>query len=180
MGNQITPHFNVDEFTCKCGCRTNNITRPLVEKLEKVYEYLNATSRGVQGIYITSGYRCPRHSVAVGGSADDAHTRGIAADFFALDSAGTRYESRILAAVCEYVGFSGIGVIDKTAVHADIRNATNYKNAHWFGNEMTGNDNIETWREFLPAIAANVPHETTSKTRIKILVDDKTIYEREV
>ena len=176
MGD-ITAHFSANEFTCKCGCNTNYVKRELVDKLEKVYEYLDNTERGVNAIIITSGYRCPRHSVAVGGSADDAHTKGIAADFYALDKSGIRYESRIVAAVCEYIGFTGIGVIDKTAVHADIRTTDNYKNGHWFGNEMTGNDNIETWREFLPAI---VSHETNSKTKVKIFVDDKLIYEREI
>ena len=175
MGD-LTAHFSTDEFTCGCGCRTNNIRRDLVEKLEKVYNYFEHTASGVNCIIITSGYRCPRHSVAVGGMSDDAHTRGIAADFYVMKTDGTKYPALEVAAVCEYVGFTGIGVIDNTAVHADIRTTTNYKNGHWFGNEMTGNDNIETWREYLPPI---VSHETNSKTKIKIFVNDKLIFESE-
>lgn len=173
MGD-LTAHFSAHEFTCTCGCKMNDISRELVNMLEKVYTYFEKTERGVTAIIITSGFRCPRGSVAVGGSVDDAHTHGIAADFVVLDKSGLKWDSKAIAAVCEYVGFSGIGVIDGTAVHADIRNGTNYKNAHWFGDERTGNDNITTWREYLPHISAK-----TTKT-LKVTLDGVTILEREV
>ena len=172
MGD-ITAHFSAYEFKCSCGCGGNGTSKALVEKFEKIYEYLAGTERGVKSVNITSGYRCPKHSVAVGGSADDAHTRGIAADFYALDKSGTRWASRELAAVCEKLGFSGIGVIDNTAVHADIRTTANYKNGHWFGNEMTGNDNIQTWAEFLPKQVSTKP---TAETKAVTLVIDGVTY----
>lgn len=174
----ITAHFDEKEFTCKCGCGRNNINKTLVEKLEKVYEYLAGTKDGVTAIIITSGCRCPRHSVACGGLVDDAHVVGIAADFYALKNDGlTRWSSNALAAVCEKIGFTGIGIIDATAVHADIRNSANYKNAHWFGDERTGNDNISTFLNDLPKQEGKI---ITSKHKIAVYVDGDKKFECEV
>lgn len=168
MGD-ITAHFSAWEFECPC-CKVNNTQKALVQKFETIYEYLDKTEKGVKSVNITSGYRCPRHSVAVGGSATDAHTKGIAADFYAIDKNGKRWASRELAAVCEHLGFSGIGVIDETAVHADIRTTDNYVNGHWFGNEMTHNDNIQTWAEYLPK------QVSSKKTKEVTLVIDGGTY----
>lgn len=180
MDTQLTRHFDVNEFTCKCGCRTNHIQLALAQRLEKLYEYLKTCDGGVSAVIVTSGYRCPRHSVAVGGSYDDAHTRGIAADVYALKSDGvSRWDSRALAAVAERVGFTGIGIIDNTAVHCDIRNSTNYKNSHWFGDERTGNDNISTFADSLPRKAAEKIGETKTHT-IAVYIDDAKVYESEV
>ena len=176
---QITPHFNLREFECKCGCGAVGIKSGLPEKLEKVYQYLAATKDSVTAIYITSGYRCPRHSCAVGGTADDAHTRGLAADFYAVKGDGkTRWSSNELAAVCELIGFTGIGIIDNTAVHADIRTSENYKNSHWFGDERTGNDNISSFMDYLPR--SGEKPITTTKHKIAVYIDGEKVFESEV
>ena len=139
MGNQITAHFNFDEFKCPCGCGGNKTDTSFINKLENIYEYFSRCPDGIAAIIVTSGYRCSKHSVAVGGYANDAHTKGIAADIYVLKRDGTtRYNSREVAAVAEKLGFSGIGIIDNTAVHVDVRNTSNYTNSHWFGNEITG------------------------------------------
>ena len=39
MGD-LTAHFSAHEFTCTCGCKMNDISRELVNMLEKVYAYL--------------------------------------------------------------------------------------------------------------------------------------------
>lgn len=137
---QLSQHFNVQEFKCKCG-KTHNIIvdNMLVDRLEKLYEIANCSK-----ITITSGYRCPTHSRNVGGSANDAHTVGIAADIMCYDKQGKSINPWIVAAYAERVGFSGIGVMS-TALHVDVRNSSNYKNSHWFGDETTGNNNIKTF-----------------------------------
>lgn len=182
MDTQLTRHFNVNEFTCKCGCRTNHVQLALAQRLEKLYEYLETCEGGVSAVIVTSGYRCPRHSVAAGGAYDDAHTKGIAADIYALKSDGaSRWDSCELAAVAERVGFTGIGIIDNTAVHCDIRNSTNYKNSHWFGDERSGNDNVSTFADFLPDKAAEKIGETkTVKHKIAVYIDGAKAYESEV
>ena len=182
MNKQLTTHFNASEFRCKCGkCADLPPNTELVERLEKVYEYLNETVDGVACIIITSGRRCPSHSLAVGGSVDDAHTIGIAADFYAVKGDGeTRWNSYEVAVVCERVGFNGIGIIDNTCVHADVRTSYNYKNAHWFGNEQTGNDNISSFSDYLPRKKGKTISAIQTPHKIVLYLDDKKIYECEV
>lgn len=129
----LSEHFKSSEFKCKCGCGGGNPDRDLIKKLEHLREML-----GNKPIIITSGYRCPKHSVAVGGYATDAHTCNIAADIMIN---GETVEH--IAECAERVGFSGIGVMTN-AVHVDVRNANNYSNGHWFGDERTG-ENVETF-----------------------------------
>lgn len=177
MGTQITPHFNFDEFKCPCGCGGNKTYISFIDKLETIYEYFTKCPDGIAAIIVTSGYRCSKHSVAVGGYANDAHTKGIAADIYVLKRDDiTRYNSREVAAVAEKLGFSGIGIIDNTAVHVDIRNASNYTNSHWFGNEITGDDNIKTFAEYLPKQKTTT---TTSKHTLTVIFDGKEIMKKE-
>lgn len=137
----FSEHFASYEFDCKCGCNTKyTIDGELIEKLEKLFTIMNCSE-----IVITSGFRCSEHSVAVGGSSDDAHTHGIACDIICFNKNKEKISSDIVAENAEKVGFSGIGIISETAVHVDVRNSNNYKNSHWFGDERTGNDNIVTF-----------------------------------
>lgn len=178
MGD-MTPHFSRREFTCKCGCNTNIVAAELVNKLEKVYEYLSETAEGVTAIIVTSGCRCPKHSELVGGSRTDAHTKGIAADVYAVKKDGTRWGAFSLAAVAEKIGFTGIGIIDNTAVHMDIRNNSNYVNPHWFGNEMTGDNNVKSFSQYLPKAKTTAGTPTTKKHKLVITLDGVKITEKE-
>ena len=184
MGD-MTAHFSRREFTCKCGFYFNNVKTKLVEYLEKVYEYLDNTADGISAIYINSGCRCSKHSLSVGGYMNDAHTKGIAADFYALKKDGrTRWGAYELAAVCEKIGFSGIGIIQDgatSAIHADIRDANNYVNSHWFGNEITKDNNVKTFLSYLPPqkATAETPTNTKEKHKLTITLDGVKIYEKE-
>lgn len=72
------PNFKKVEFKCPCGkCNGygNGIATTLVETLQEL--------RNKYGkLQITSGYRCPAHNKAVGGSTNSKHTKGQAADFY--------------------------------------------------------------------------------------------------
>lgn len=76
-GNKY-PNFKKAEFKCPCGkCNGygNGIATTLVETLQEL--------RNKYGkLQITSGYRCPAHNKAVGGSTNSKHTKGQAADFY--------------------------------------------------------------------------------------------------
>lgn len=133
---KITDHFDTTELSCKCGCQGLTYDYDLIEKLEKLRNVL-----GDNPIVITSGYRCPSHSVKVGGTATDAHTKGIAAD---IKCKG--YTSWEIAEKAEKIGFTGIGLINKECCHVDIRTKQNYINDKWFGNEMTG-ETIQTFQK---------------------------------
>ena len=138
---KLSEHFDISEFTCKCSKHCAAAPdKELINKLEKLFSILNA-----RDIIITSGYRCSEHSISVGGTVNDAHTRNIAADIIVHDATGKQLTSEVIAAGAERAGFSGIGIISATAVHVDVRNSSNYVNSHWFGDERTGNDNIKTF-----------------------------------
>lgn len=165
-----SPHFKLSEFACPC-CGKAEIASELIPKLEEMYTYFESCVDGISAICITSGYRCNRYSPKAGGFTGDAHTCGIAADIVVRKADGTNYDSYAVAAVAEKIGFTGIGRITDTATHVDVRNAYNYHNSFWHGNEMTGNDNIETWSEYLPK-------QKTDKTRtvhIRVYVDDALV-----
>lgn len=174
MGN-LSTHFSKREFACKCGKSHDFTIDPeLIDKLEKLHTLTGATA-----IYITSGYRCPTWSKSVGGYFNDAHTKGIAADIV-IDGKYNRLSSDAIAEAAERVGFTGIGIIDSTAVHVDVRNNKNYVNPHWFGDERTGNNNVKTFQTGRKFDGENVSHETNDKHKITVIVDGKTVYESEV
>jgi hypothetical protein len=152
---QLSPHFNSREFVCKCGkCVTTPIDDTLISKLELLFTELNADK-----IIVNSGYRCSAHSVAVGGTATDAHTRGIAADITVYVN-GAPVKPITAAAAAERVGFSGIGLMSSN-IHVDVRNADNYVNAHWYGDETTG-ANVATFQ-------TNVSAATDTTEFVKII-----------
>jgi uncharacterized protein YcbK (DUF882 family) len=74
-GTQLSPHFNEDEFRCKCCGEVIPISPALIELLEDIREFSGFP------IIITSGYRCPSHNAAVGGKPNSAHVTAEAADF---------------------------------------------------------------------------------------------------
>ena len=126
---QLTPHFNVSEFRCKCGGTHDTIINSeLPEKLEKLFKALNCSA-----IVINSGYRCPTHSVNIGGSVNDYHTKGYAADIICYDQSGNKISSKKVSCAAQDVGFGGISNIDGTytATHVDVRTSN-----FWLGDEV--------------------------------------------
>ena len=145
VNGQLSAHFHSSEFACKrCGA-THTISQDLINKLESLYSRLNCSK-----IIVTSGYRDPDCSVAVGGYRNDAHTLGIAADVICYDKNGYQIASSRVAWEAEQIGFTGIGIIDNTAIHLDVRTTSNYSNGHWFGDERNGDNNIPTFKNYKP------------------------------
>lgn len=126
---QLTEHFNVSEFRCKCGKNHDTVLNPeLTEKLEKLRQALNCSK-----IIINSGYRCVEHDKAVGGSGGGQHVSGNAADIVCYDLKNNRISSKIVSCTAQDIGFGGIANIDSTytATHVDVR-TSNY----WKGDEI--------------------------------------------
>ena len=172
MGN-LSIHFDGTEFRCPCcGSLGKGIETELIRKLELLFDAMNAGA-----IIITSGYRCPPHSVAVGGYANDAHTKGIAADIKVRKIDGSYYKPETVAREAEKIGFSGIGIMTN-ATHVDIRNAKNYYNSHWFGDERTG-ENIATFKNMGEPIKRD-DNTFPKKIRIKVYADDVLITDKEI
>lgn len=142
QGNKsLSKHFKVKEFVSNVNGKVRydeiKVDSTLITKLEKMFNY------GVDSIAITSGYRAPRDSIAVGGYSNDAHTRGIAADIICYKR-GKALPVSYVACLAQIVGFSGIGIMSGS-VHVDVRNRKNYLNSHWWGDERNGENYIKDY-----------------------------------
>ena len=126
---QLTTHFNVSEFRCKCGgSHDTKLDTDLSDKLEKLHTALNCLK-----IIINSGYRCSAHDKNVGGSGTGQHVNGCAADIVCYDKSGNRISSKKVCCAAQDLGFSGIANIDSTytATHVDTRTSN-----FWKGDEV--------------------------------------------
>lgn len=114
------PYMTFEEFECPC-CSENLIKKELVERLEE------ARKRAGVPFSINSGYRCPKHNKAIGGSTASAHMLGVAAD---IHIKGSVERFLIVEALLE-AGFKRIGQY-KTFVHADL--STDHPSPRmWYG-----------------------------------------------
>lgn len=105
---QITEHFHLREFECKCGvCPYTLMSVDHVTRLQGLRNALKLP------IKINSAYRCPKHNEASGGEKYSMHMFGLATDIavVGLDPAVVASHSR---------EFEGVGIYD-TWVHLDSR-----------------------------------------------------------
>ena len=117
VGNiKLSAHFNLKEFQSKDGDDKIIICPDLINKcLEPLFAYMNA-----KAINITSGYRTPAHSIAIGGAgAKDNHAMGMAADIKVKKQDGSYYSAKEVACALQDMGWNyGIGLMS-TSVHVD-------------------------------------------------------------
>jgi GH25 family lysozyme M1 (1,4-beta-N-acetylmuramidase) len=126
---QLSAHFNVQEFRCKCSQHHEIlIAEELVDKLEKLYTKLNCSK-----IIVTSGMRCPSYDISIGGNGGGQHPLGKAADVVCYNQNGERISSKLVCCTAQDLGFGGIANIDTsyTATHLDVRTSN-----IWYGNEV--------------------------------------------
>ena len=132
---QLSAHFNVQEFKCQCG-KSHDILIDscLIDKLEALYTALNCSK-----IIVTSGYRCPEHDKAVGGTSSGQHTKGTAADVCCYGQDGQPISSKTVCCKAQDLGFTGIANITSSYqyTHLDVR--TGYR---WLGDEVHGTGTI--------------------------------------
>ena len=100
-------YFNRDEFKCH-HCDRNKIDEEFIDLLDDARE-----NAGIPFV-INSGYRCPIHNMAVGGSPTSSHLKGCAVDILATDD---EQRMKIVASLVGY-GFSRIGIA-KNFIHVD-------------------------------------------------------------
>lgn len=150
---QLSPHFNVREFRCQCGqSHETLIASELVDKLEDLYTTLNCSK-----IIVTSGYRCPEHDKAVGGTSSGQHTKGTAADVCCYGQDGQPISSKTVCCKAQDLGFGGIANITAAYqyTHLDVR--TGYR---WLGDEVKGNGTVT--EDFYKYFGIKKDTETTS------------------
>ena len=131
---QLSKHFNVSEFACKCGEQHEIlISEELIEKLEQLYAALGA-SKGI----ISSGYRCSAHDKNVGGYGSGQHTKGMACDVI-FYKGSTPISSKTVCCKAQDLGFGGIANITSsyTYTHLDVRTSNIYK-----GDETRGTSTV--------------------------------------
>ena len=132
---QLSPHFNISEFRCKCGKEHETLNNPeLIEKLEKLFTALNCSK-----IIVTSGYRCKQHDKNVGGSGTGQHTLGNAADICCYGQDGQPISSKVVCCKAREIGYTGIANITAAYqyTHVDVRT-----DSKWYGDEVHGNSTV--------------------------------------
>ena len=132
---QLSPHFNISEFRCKCGKEHETLNDPeLIEKLEKLFSALNCSK-----IIVTSGYRCTTHDKNVGGSGTGQHTLGNAPDICCYGQDGQPISSKVVCCKAQDIGFTGIANITAAYIytHVDVRT-----DSKWYGDEVHGNNTV--------------------------------------
>lgn len=110
MDYYLTTHFRSKELSCKCGCDQEKMDYSFMEMLENLRLNLD------RPVFVASGFRCPEHNKAVGGTRNSYHLKGMAADIV-CSTAKERHE--VVGAALR-MGFSGLG-IDKQFIHVDNR-----------------------------------------------------------
>lgn len=128
---QLSKHFNVQEFKCKCGKNHNIIIDDKIcDLLEKLMKEINSDYA-----IIVSGYRCEKHEKDVGGNGgkDYSHS-GYAVDIDFYDKkGGKKISSETVVLKLEDmnhqggIGYKCGGVSTRT--HIDT------KNRKWHGDE---------------------------------------------
>lgn len=109
-GRKLSGHFSETEFACRC-CNMLLVQPELINKLEAL------RSPAGRPVLVNSGYRCPAHNRAVGGTANSYHLQGMAADIVVPGLPVAQ-----LAKLTEQVCFDGIGIYQEQGfVHVDIR-----------------------------------------------------------
>lgn len=111
MGD-LSKNFSRAEFACRCGCGCDTVDAELIRVLEDLRRCLFS-----HPITITSGCRCPKHNMEVGGEIDSQHMKGKAADIVVEDMPPE------MVAECledKYPGKYGIGRYP-TWTHIDVR-----------------------------------------------------------
>ena len=150
---QLSPHFNAREFRCQCGqSHETLIASELVDKLETLYTALNCSK-----IIVTSGYRCPEHDKAVGGTSSGQHTKGTAADVCCYGQDGQPISSKTVCCKAQDLGFGGIANITSSYQHTHLDVRTGYR---WLGDETKGNGTITD--DFYKYFGIEKATETTS------------------
>ena len=129
---QLTKHFNVSEWKCKCG---KNHDIKIDEKMPILLENLLVKLGAAHG-NIYSGYRCPDYDKKVGGSGKGPHTLGMGVDMRFVDSKGKPFKSSTVALTLEDMGHVyGIGYRSGGSADSSGNTHIDTKNRKWYGDE---------------------------------------------
>ena len=106
---QLSKHFHLREWECRCGCSTTKVDMRQVRRMQQFRDWLGVP------VNITSAYRCAQHNRRVGGRPASLHLVGTATDWYIRGKSG--YEMHRLAT---RFGFDGVGRYNSFC-HTDMR-----------------------------------------------------------
>jgi uncharacterized protein YcbK (DUF882 family) len=118
----LTKNFSLDELQCKCedlcpGKKVEAFDTEALYRLQALRDLYNKPMR------ISSGARCPKHNLSVGGVITSFHVvapaNGVKCKAYDIGTASAR-ERFILVQLAQRLGFTGIGIAE-TFVHVDTR-----------------------------------------------------------
>lgn len=84
--DKVLANFNIFEFKCPC-CGKVLINKAVLYNIQALRHYLGTS------VIITSGYRCNKYNLLVGGVTNSRHKLGKALDFYSIKTAD--YKSRV-------------------------------------------------------------------------------------
>lgn len=100
-------HFSEKEFWCKCsqcqkgdaelGIPPGGMIGGVLENVKALVENVLDPLREKYGkpIRVNSGYRCPKHNLAVGGATQSQHMKGEVADIAPMDGDASELEKLV-------------------------------------------------------------------------------------
>lgn len=147
---KLSAHFMLHELKCSAS-NVIKYSEETIAKLEKIFDTCPNVGKGI----VESGYRTPEYSVKVGGTKDDGHVVGIAADLKWYNKDGKLIPPKYIACVAQDLGFTGIGIM-KNSIHLDTRTTANYKNGKWWGDETNGKSGIKDFYAYFGLTRADV------------------------
>lgn len=146
------PHTQVYEMQSKDGASIVLVDETLMEMNEKLIDKLRC-----KWYKVVSGYRTPSHSVKVGGSRTDQHTKGKAIDAIYYDANGKVIPAKIVCCVAQDLGFNGIAYINSKEVHLDMGNRAK----PYLGDERKGTNSVtRNFYEYFKVTASDVAKYT--------------------
>lgn len=177
---QISKHFNVQEFKCKCG-KSHNIliNLYLVYMLEKIMDTLDCSMT-----IINSGYRCPEYDKKIGGFVGQ-HGIGNAVDVVFYDKKKKVISTKIISCIAQDLGLGGIANITSsyTAIHLDARTSNIWKGNECVSNSTVTSDFYKYYGLTKNDVYKNVTVPTTSTTQPatikagqKVILKNNTLY----
>lgn len=146
----LSKHFTVQDFRCKCGGKHDIlIDTDLVDLLEKVYSKLGATS-----FKITSGYRCKKQDIKVGGSGKGSHTEGKAADIRFNKDTKRIHSAFVCVTLEDMKDYYGIGFRCGGTLNVNGTTHIDVRHRQWYGNEAVSFKKAvcKTWYKYFKTI----------------------------
>ena len=109
---QLSKHFNMSEFDCKChrpNCNYTLLQSCLIRKLESARYDLQTP------FIITSGFRCQKHNESVGGKPKSQHMFGAACDIEFPKDVDRNFFIKVLEETFPFI------IVYRSFVHCDLR-----------------------------------------------------------